>query len=63
MENFQQKPKLIYTPLSHIPIGEPMKADNGTWAIKFKKPGRQETEVVSIDTLISMVFRATDKCN
>ena len=51
----------MYTPLCHIPIGEPVKTPDGTRAVKFKKPGGKDTEVVPIDTLIAMMVHATDK--
>lgn len=57
----QQKSELIYTPVCHIPIGEPVKTADGTRALKFKKPGCKDTEVVPIDTLIAMMVHATDK--
>lgn len=58
----QQRAELMYTPTCHIPIGEPMKTADGTRAMRFKKPGSKETEVVPVETLISMMIRATDKC-
>ena len=60
-ERPQQKTELMYTPLCHIPIGEPVKTPDGTLAVKFKKPGGKDTEVVPIDTLIAMMVHATDK--
>ena len=47
-ERPQQKTELMYTPLCHIPIGEPVKTPDGTRAVKFKKPGGKDTEVVPI---------------
>ena len=60
-ERPQQKTELMYTPLCHIPIGEPVKTPDGPRAVKFKKPGGKDTEVVPIDTLIAMMVHATDK--
>ena len=60
-ERPQQKTELMYTPLCHIPIGEPVMTPDGTRAVKFKKPGGKDTEVVPIDTLIAMMVHATDK--
>ena len=60
-ERPQQKTELMYTPLCHIPIGKPVKTPDGTRAVKFKKPGGKDTEVVPIDTLIAMMVHATDK--
>ena len=60
-ERPQQKTALMNPPLCHIPIGEPVKTPDGTRAVKFKKPGGKDTEVVPIDTLIAMMVHATDK--
>lgn len=61
-ERQQKKNDLIYTPNYHIPIGEPIKTADGTRAVKFKKPGCKDTEVVTIDTLMAILVHATDKC-
>lgn len=61
-ERQQQKTELMYTPIFHIPIGEPVKTADGTRAVKFKKPGGKDTEIVPIDTLITLLVHATDKC-
>ena len=61
-EHQQQRPTLLYTPNYHIPIGEPIKMPDGTRAVRFKKSGSKDTEVVAIDTLIAMMVRATDRC-
>ena len=61
-EKSQQKTELMYTPNFHIPIGEPVKTENGVRAVKFKKAGSRDTEVVPIDMLIAMMVNATEKC-
>lgn len=61
-ERQQQKTELMYTPIFHIPIGEPVKTADGTRAVKFKKHGGKDTEIVPIDTLITLLVHATDKC-
>jgi len=58
-----QRTELLYTPLYHIPIGEPMLTTEGTRAVKFKKPGTNTYEVVTVDTLIAMMVNAIDKEN
>lgn len=60
-EHQQQRPNLIYTPHCHIPIGEPVRTADGTRALKFKKAGGKDTEVVTIEALIAMMVHATDK--
>lgn len=52
------KPKLIYTPKHHIPIGEVV-TDRGIFALKIKKHGEQITETITIDTLISLIYQST----
>lgn len=64
-EQFQQPQKknpLMYTPVHHIPIGEPLKTTDGQRAVKFKKPGSKETEVILLHDYIAMLIHATDKC-
>lgn len=61
-ERQQQKTELMYTPICHIPIGEPVKTADGTRAVKFKKPGCKDTEIVPIDTLMAILVHATDRC-
>ena len=51
------KPKLIYTPKYHIPIGEVV-MEKGGFALKIKKHGEQDTETITIDTLISLIFQS-----
>lgn len=62
VEPQKQRVELMYTPVCHIPIGEPIKTPDGRHALKFKKAGSKETEVVPIDTLITMMVTATEKC-
>ena len=51
------KPKLIYTPQHHIPIGEAVK-ENDILALKIKKHGMRVTEVITIDVLLALIFDA-----
>lgn len=57
----QQRPNLVYTPICHIPIGEAIMTENGVRAVRFKKAGEKDTEVVPIDTLIALLVNATDE--
>lgn len=51
------KPKLIYTPERHIPIGEAV-IEKGIVALKIKKHGEQDTDTITIDTLISLIIQS-----
>lgn len=62
MTEHQKKAELMYTPVHRIPIGEPVKTADGTRAVKFKKQGSKETEVIPLDTFIAMLVHATDRC-
>lgn len=53
------KPELIYTPQKHIPVGEPVRTEAGNLALKFKFKDR--TEVVTLESLFSMVHKANEK--
>jgi len=51
------KPKLIYTPKHHIPIGEVV-IEQGVFALKLKKHGEQITETITIDTIIALIYQS-----
>ena len=51
------RPRLVYTPEHHIPIGEAV-FEKGTMALRIKKHGEKETETITVDTLISLIFQA-----
>lgn len=55
----QQRPDLIYTPTCHIPVGEAVKTETGHQALKLKYKDR--TEVITLDSLFSMVYQANEK--
>lgn len=57
----QSKTNLVYTPNRHIPIGEAVMTENGVRAVRFKKAGEKDTEVVPIDTLIALLVNATNE--
>ncbi len=57
-----QKRTMMYTPVHRIPIGEPVKTPDGNRAVKFKKHGGKETEIIPLDTFIAMLVHATDSC-
>lgn len=50
-----QKPKLIYTPELHIPIGEVVEKD-GSRALKIKKAGDKKEETITLDELLSLIY-------
>lgn len=54
-----QRPELIYTPTCHIPVGEAVKTTTGHQALRVKFKDR--TEVITLDSLFSMVCQANEK--
>ena len=54
-----QKKRLLRTPKYKIPIGEPIKRDDGTYALRIKKANSQEVEDIAIDDLFAMAIKAT----
>lgn len=45
----------IYTPEKHICLGELVEID-GKFAIRVKKPGRNEYEILPVEKLRSIIF-------
>lgn len=61
MENITNcHPRLVKTPLLNIPIGEPIKNDEGRLGVRMKKQGQQEFEDVWLDQMVSMVAKAVN---
>ena len=56
-QQINPKPKLIYTPKHHIPIGEVV-LEHDIFALRIKKHGEEATETITIDTLISLIFKS-----
>lgn len=50
-----KRPKLIYTPELHIPIGEVVEKD-GSRALKIKKAGDRKEETITLDELLSLIY-------
>ena len=50
-----KRPKLIYTPELHIPIGEVVEKD-GSRALKIKKAGDKKEETITLDELLSLIY-------
>lgn len=48
-----QKRTMMYTPVHRIPIGEPVKTPDGNRAVKFKKHGGKETEIIPLDEAVA----------
>ena len=51
------KPKMIYTPKRHIPIGEPLRRLDGTYVLRVKKANKAEFDEIPLELLISTVIR------
>ena len=56
-----QKIKIVRTPLHNIPVGEPIKHNDGHYSLRLKKPGEQVFEDVAIDQLFSMVISEAEE--
>lgn len=54
---------VIHTPKYHIPIGEGIKLEDGTYALRVKKPGKDAYEIVSLDALFHRVMQVTESGN
>ena len=54
---------MIYTPLRRIPIGEAVQRADGTYALRIKKPNRDEFDEISMDHLVAAVIKAQEKAN
>ena len=50
---------MIYTPLCRIPIGEAIQRADGTYALRIKKPNRDEFDEISMDHLVAAVIKGT----
>lgn len=50
-----KRPKLIYTPEHHIPIGEVVEKD-GSRALKIKKAGDKKEETITLDELLTLIY-------
>lgn len=62
--NQTQNKQLVYTPKEKIPIGEAVLTESGNLALKLKKPGKNAHEIITLENLYSLVFKATEgrKC-
>ena len=56
-------PRLLRTPIHHIPIGVPLKKIDGRYVLQIKKPNGPEYEELSLDSLISMVVTEAETNN
>ena len=48
---------MIYTPLRRIPIGEAVQRADGTYALRIKKPNKDEFDEISMDHLVAAVIK------
>ena len=53
---------MIYTPLRRIPIGEAVQRADGTYALRIKKPNKDEFDEISMDHLVAAVIKGTPVC-
>ena len=51
----KESPGLVYTPNLKIPIGEAIKLEDGTHALRVKNPRTNKTDDISLDCLFSEV--------
>lgn len=58
-----KKSRLIYSPIEHIPIGEPVILPNGGHGIrlKWRRGDRDVTETVTLDKLHELVVQGKNK--
>lgn len=54
------KSRIVKTPIHNIPIGEPIKNDDGRLGLRMKKQGELEFEDVWIDQMFTMVAKAVN---
>ena len=57
--NVKRQPRMVYTPLRRIPIGEAVQRADGTYALRIKKPNRDEFDEISMDHLVAAVIKGT----
>ena len=57
----RDKSMMLYTPEQHIPIGECILTSSGEYALRIKKSGCNEYEVVSIGQLMTMLARTMER--
>lgn len=55
--------KMIYTPVHRIPIGEAIKRPDGTYALRVKKPSKDEFDEIPLETLCSSVVMSAERNN
>ena len=51
------KPRMIYTPKRRIPIGEAIQRPDGSYALRVKKPNKDEFDEIPMDTLITAMVK------
>ncbi len=59
-EQSQDKRMLLRTPQYKIPIGVPIKRDDGTYMLRIKKPNGREVEDVTLDDLVGMMIKGAE---
>ena len=57
----KDKRTMLYTPEQHIPIGEGTLTSSGEYALRIKKSGCNEYEVVSVGQLMTMLAQTVER--
>ena len=52
---------LVYTPNLRIPIGEAIKREDGTHALRVKNPRTNNTDDISLESLFAEDFHLAEK--
>lgn len=61
MKQNKYKQNMIYTPSLNIPLGERYLQDDGTYALRIKKASSKEYEIVTVDTLMKLLYGSSSK--
>ena len=57
VERPNPRPNMIYTPNSHIPIGEAVKREDGTHVLRVKNPKTKAVDEITLDNLLTQVVK------
>ena len=57
--NVKRQPRMVYTPLRRINTRSSVQRADGTYALRIKKPNRDEFDEISMDHLVAAVIKGT----
>ena len=60
MPKQKKKVRLIRSPLFGIPLGEPVRMEDGTYCVRVKRAKGKEVEVIPLDQIVAMVVSVAD---